>query len=632
MEIFFERHKNIRSSHISRAFFALLIVLSGMIMFSCSNVMNGVVSQKTGVSIIVTNFSEVNTETERSLAPSTLLISDIDNFTITGEDLNGKTINQAITINSDGTGIISDVSISVWILTLHAYKDGAEVMCGYATVDTRTTWEVSFTLSSEGVNASGGFDLTFIYSDSSGFSSVYQIDVSLCDSTTLESVYTFGTISGSANLAKWTGSGYSLTGSGIDSGYYILVIKFYGLDSNSIATQIGVYSDVVCIEPNRTTTKTVTISNDILYKKPDAPSDLYVYRDDSSLSSDYYTAVIRWTDNASNEEYNILKVYTYSNTSNVDGTLTATIDYSNHQSLSIAGGDAIGYAGGSLLYSSTEYALKLKTGVLYDFVLYSANSMGVSASISRKASSDIANDETYGKMTGFGLSESAPYKRVNSFYVNYNYNGGTMLTSAAISDGLRSKMEYYVYEGSAITLFQPEEISDAIKTSGDINDFSESESYPVLFFGSPDYYFTKWTEVTGLTEISTVSSCNNINVYAQYYEPATITLSLDSGVTAYYGATSSASLPANGTSFASGQAISAGYYITLAVDLTASSNSIFSKFVYYVNGVEQYTDSSPNTSSQFTFCAGLKGNYTIQIAGYYEGAYYYSQELVFSVN
>ena len=103
MEIFFERHKNIRSSLISRAFFALLIVLSGMIMFSCSNVMNGVVSQKTGVSIIVTNFSELNMGTERSLAPSSLTISDIDSFTITGEDLNGKTINQAITINSDGT-------------------------------------------------------------------------------------------------------------------------------------------------------------------------------------------------------------------------------------------------------------------------------------------------------------------------------------------------------------------------------------------------------------------------------------------------------------------------------------------------------------------------------------------------
>ena len=285
-------------------------------MFSCNNVVNGVVSQKTGVSIFVTNFSELNMGTERSLAPSSLSISDIDSFTISGEDLDGNTISQSIIINSDGTGTIYDVSVSVWVFTLHAFKDGSEVMCGYATVDTRTTWEVSFTLSSEGVNASGGFDLTFIYSDSAGFASVYQIDLSLCNTTTLEAVYTFGTISGSTNLAKWTGTGYNLTGSDIDSGYYILAVKFYGLDSGSLATQIGVYSDIVCIEPNRTTTKTVTISNDILYKKPDAPSDLYVYRDDSSLSSDYYTAIIRWTDNAPNEEYNVLKVYTYSNTSN----------------------------------------------------------------------------------------------------------------------------------------------------------------------------------------------------------------------------------------------------------------------------------------------------------------------------
>ena len=258
--------------------------------------------------------------------------------------------------------------------------------------------------------------------------------------------------------------------------------------------------------------------------------------------------------------------------------------------------------------------------------------MGNSESVSRKASSDIDSDEAYGAMTGFGFSESSPYKRVNSFYVNYNYNGGTMLTSAAITDGLRSKMEYYVYEGYSITLFQPEAISDEIKASGDINDFTESDSYPVLFFGSPDYYFTKWTDVTGSTEVPSVSSCSNTTVYAQYYEPVTISLSLDSGVTAYYGATSTASLPANGTSFASGQTISSGYYITLAVDLSVSSNSSFEKIVFYVNGVEQYTDSSPNTTSQFTFCAALKGNYTIQVAGYYDGAYYYSQEVAFLVN
>ncbi len=631
----FKRYKKIRSSICAFAN-SILILLSVFFAISCTNIENGVVSKKTGVSVVITNYNQINGLESRSISPDSLSVSDIDSYTITGEDLDGNTLSQAIDIASDGTGTLEDVTVSVWVFTLHAYKDSKEVMCGCATVDTRSTWEVSFTLSSEGVSATGNIDLSFTYSDSTSFASVSQISLALCDVSTLNAVYDYGSIYSSSDLALWTSTGYELSKTGLASASYCLLLTFYGLDSSSYATKIGTYSDIITVEPNRTTSASISITGDILYQKPDAPTNFCVYRDESSLSADYYTAVFRWDDNALNEEYNILKVYTYSNATNTVGTDLLTIDYTNQQSLSIAAGDAVGYIGGSLLYSSEEYALKLKTGILYEFELCAANSMGTSAYVSRSASSDISSDSSYGDLAGFGLSSEAPYIHVNTFSVKYHYNGGTLRTATASVDSAQSMYKYYIYEGSNITLFQPETISDAIKASGDVNDFSTSDSYPVLYFGTPDYYFTKWSDVSGASEITSASSCTNLIVYAQYYEPSEITISLESGVTFTYGTSEANSYPTTGSTLTSSTSISTGAYVTMAVATTGdyASNHSFTSLIFYVNGYAQSTveQSSFSDTVMYTFAIPFKGDYTLQVAGRYSGANYYSQELVFSVN
>lgn len=109
-------------------------------------------------------------------------------------------------------------------------------------------------------------------------------------------------------------------------------------------------------------------------------------------------------------------------------------------------------------------------------------------------------------------------------------------------------------------------------------------------------------------------------------------MNLSSGVYATFGTTEINSLYGSGTNV-DGATISTGRYVTLTVDRTIVPNSNFSKFYFYVNGIEQKSvepDLSDNIES-FIFPVYLRGNYTLQVSGYYDGKYYYSQEFSFNV-
>ena len=272
--------------------------------------------------------------------------------------------------------------------------------------------------------------MTASFDDPEGFANVNLIRVYLCSCITqnLDSAVISREITDSAELALFETSGYEISGTTINPGNYSLIIKLY---NNSIgSTQLlGTCSDIVDIEPARTTTGSISISSTILQKKPEKPDNFKVYRVDSSVDSNFYTAVLRWEDKAVNEEYYVIKVYESASSDVAKGTNILTIDKTNYSTISVAN-NGVGYYSGNLLYGSEEYALKLRTGKLYEFEIYAMNTFGRSDVVSRKASSDIENDITYGDMTGFGASSSSPYLHVNTFEIKYHLGGGIYKTEA----------------------------------------------------------------------------------------------------------------------------------------------------------------------------------------------------------
>lgn len=648
---------------IKKTVFSVLLALAaGLLFFSCTSPLNGTVQAKSGVSIIVTNYNQ-NPDSSRTIAPNTFNFSNIAKFKIEGEDLDGEKIPlQLIDIDENGNGEIGELKNSVWSFILHAYSDSSaanEVLCGYASVDTKHTSTVSFVLSSEGVVADGtySFNLKYVASanDTVSFASaVSQISVSLCNPQTYEPIAGYPkTISDSENIAKWTSSsGYPVSGT-VSAGYYYLLVKFFARNTSNTLTQIGIYSDFVDVQPGRATTVTDPIEiSGILYQKPAAPANLKVYRIDNSLNAEYYTAALTWEDNSVNEESFVINCYQYDSaeTSSANA-LPLQIDTSSYTSISLAR-DGLGYVDGSVLAGSEFYVVKLKTGYLYDFEIYAENSMGASAVCSRVATSDYTPDDvndplySYGALSGFGVSSTNPYLRVNTFNISYNLKGGTYRDPLGNAMHNYTRMDYYIYTGSVITLFEPEDINATAKASGDVNDLTVSDSFPIIYFGAPNRYWTNWIDTYGTTVTETPSAATaafkNYTVYAVYSSTQIDSVSsLDSSGLKLSFDSSDYPSPGEGNNITDGSilAVSSVKYVTFALDITDTPNSSFTQFDFYVNGIVQSDDVLPSSAITvsgkkyivFQFQPTLKGSYILQVAGLYGTATYFSQELSFTL-
>ena len=304
----------------------MLAMCAGLLFFSCMQPFDGTVQSSSGLSLIITNYSQ-NSDSSRAISPGTFAPGNVKKYIIEGEDLDGEKLQpKVITINPDGTGEIGKLKNSVWSFILHAYSDEAgtnEVLCGYSSVDSRYITVVSFVLSSEGVNVDGTYDISLKYKASANDAvtfadAVKEVSVSLCNPQTLEPVSDFPkTMRDSTKLEKWTSSdGYNLSGS-LPAGYYYLLVTFRGTDPNNYPNlcDIGFYSDFIDIQPGRETSVSEPIEiSGVLYQKPSAPDNLKVYRVEDSLNQDYYNAVLTWEDNSVNEEYFKINVYQYDNT------------------------------------------------------------------------------------------------------------------------------------------------------------------------------------------------------------------------------------------------------------------------------------------------------------------------------
>lgn len=616
---------------LARAGFAVFAGVFSVLVLGCSDSLEDNASNGEGLSVVISNFNSysISEYSARTIAPDTYSSSDIKKYIVTGEDYAGNLCNQAIEI-SNGTGTITGLNKSFWNFTLHAYSDAAgtnEVLHGYASVDTTIETSVAFVLTSVALETKGSLDLTLTYADAASFVNVDQINIYLCDDVTCDVSSPAVMRILSSNLSDWTSTGYNLTADSISPGYYCLIIKFYSTSTGS-AILLGTFSDIVDIEPGRETLDSVEISG-ILSTPPAAPHNLKVYRVDSSESYDSYKAVIRWDDESINEDYFVLNVYEASNSSTRLGALVASINKTNFTSFSF-GTDGIGYAGGSVLYSSKEYVLKLQTGKLYEFEIYAVNSFGSSAVVSRAASTDIVSDSTYGTLTGFDASSTTPYLHVNTIAVTYEIGGGVYKTAADKYSIAANFIEYYIYKNSPIALIAPVAITDT-------SDMLNQVGYPVLYFNTPVQDWAEWQDDNGNT-ITQVSSFTNITAHAVYNLVSDDAIELDSScVSATYGATVEGSYPGTGTNAFGAYNLTAGNYVTVAVNVDSAQN--FDSFDFYVNGTKQTSVAASSTTAisavnyvLYTFAIPFKGSYTVQVAGVKGGTSYYAEEIAFASN
>ncbi len=620
-----------------KAFYAVIGGLFAVVFFSCSSPLTSATysslsySKSDGV-LIQVSYPATN---GRFIAPSTVNLSDIKKFVVTGENYDGDVFSQQVTVDSTGKGTITGLSKSYWQFVLHAYSDTAgtkEVLHGFSSVDTTYETNVSFVLTSIDLDGKGSLNVTASFDDPEGFANVNLIRVYLCSCITqnLDSAVISREITDSAELALFETSGYEISGTTINPGNYSLIIKLY---NNSIgSTQLlGTCSDIVDIEPARTTTGSISISSTILQKKPEKPDNFKVYRVDSSVDSNFYTAVLRWEDKAVNEEYYVIKVYESASSDIAKGTNILTIDKTNYSTISVAN-NGVGYYSGNLLYGSEEYALKLRTGKLYEFEIYAMNTFGRSDVVSRKASSDIENDITYGDMTGFGASSSSPYLHVNTFEIKYHLGGGIYKTEADEYTTAQNMPVYEIWKNTPISLISPVAITDT-------TDMSNQAGYPVLYFDTPYQAWSSWKDING-TPVTQVSSFENVTVYAQYNLISTPTIELDaSTVSLFYGASAAESKPGSGTSAVNVMNLTAGTYITVAVNADAASNANFTDYDFYINGSKQITIAASSVQSvggtnyvMYTFQIPFKGTYTAQVAGINNGTSYYCSEFNFGSN
>ena len=600
-------------SHVAKSvmLFALLCILS-----SCLQPLNGSFYSKTEEPRIYIQVDK-DFSSARTILPDSLTYSSISSFKVTGEDKDGEnyTSPPGFRLNDDGTGTISDISQSIWNLILHAYNDSnEEILRGYATADTRhSAVTVDFVLSSAPLKeieaAKGGLDLKLKYSDANAFETVNQIYFHLDDRLTGEERYSLGTITRGTDadaFTSWISSdGYELDKSTFNytAGYYNFVVDFY--TNNPSHIKIGTYSDIILIEPNRVTAPSLITLKKILYTKPDVPTNVKVWRDDSSMTSEFYNVIITWDDNSDNEEYYSIKVCEYADGSD---SVSHSFYIDNKNATSFIEENAK-WVDGNLFASSNRYVLKLRTGMLFDFFVASANSVattgvnGNASYVAREASSSYSsNGKDY---TGFAAPGVT--SRVNTFAVRYNYGTDAYTFTVDSSENVTytkapsANIAYYIYDGSEQSL-------------GNASNYCNGQNKDDVW---QKWYIPTSTFVPYQTEISTYREFDNISVTAYYSLSSAGSSELTnlnpSSATVTYNSidrtgSSSLSIPAQ-----------AGENVTISVD---TSTSYFEQIEFHIiddSGFDKIkiinVDETLHKATLSFVLSDLSSSYTIKAAG-----------------
>ncbi len=650
-----------------------ILMASALVLVGCSNLLGGTVSGtgSAGTNSITVTLSDV--DTSRSLAPSSLTAAstEISYYSITGESLDGYSFAYAATATSEtpaialgdnkipqstfasggaGSVTLKDVKVDDWTFTMYAHDSSGNVLLKGTSVcnlKSANTTSVAFTLSSFDLTATGGYAITIKYTGSNWVDS-YTLTYGLY--STIDGTVKYGTTDVAAanavnvNIAGGK-TGYEIASASVVPGSYLL-----GVAIKSGSTQLAYASDILIIEPGRTTTANFTIG-EIIDSAPAAPTGLAAQWVVGSQDEDFYNVRLYWTDASTNETQFKLLVKEFTDTSSTswaalsasaaaefatnatDGTYA--LDYATL--LTLDGSSATSstypfrYVAGSLYAGSTELVLKFPTGRLFDVQLYAINSIGNSAACVRaadtssSASTSYSNTttaatatattiSTYGskKVTGYSITSSVnsvdTIDHISLVRISYNLEGGTLKTSAADT-----------FTGSTYVTYTPYKLNTA--ATGDGSDAykyiplmtinaSSGTTYPQLVKSNTDC--SAW--IADIERVATAVTYNtnaykNITVSAQYGETTkdvTVTgITVDSlptlaasKITLKYGVNVSTvndtAIPDDGITISRG---GSAMYVTVSIEQPGTGDTSFAKYKLYLNGnyMEEITASSSAT-------------------------------------
>ena len=363
----------------------------------------------------------------RTIMLDNLVFGDIGYYEIEGTSTRGKTLALQEVEITDGKGQIV-IDYAPWTLTLHAYDNETnkkELLRATTFVDlTYGAADIKFKLKEDGVTTQGSMEITVEYPKLTS-NEVDFVSVKLVNKVTNEVLHESDKLTATAVDGNFSVT-YNYGGNKIDPGDYGILVELVndGTDTTKTTDDIVVATvpETVQVSPGRKTTGTITITEDQMSKKPNAPTDVMAYlkNDSENAENGTYTVQVQWVRDAlKNESHYAIEVHELAA---VGDTLSETTLKETYETFP----------------TNISYDLTLDLGKLYEIKVYAVNGLGESDKTLRESATGTVADHT-------AFATEADY-RINRYMIKYDLNGGTYNASTL------NRVEYYSnYEGE-ITL------------------------------------------------------------------------------------------------------------------------------------------------------------------------------------
>lgn len=414
----------------------------------------------------------------RTIMPDNLGYGDIGYYEIEGTSTRGKTLALQKVDITDGKGQIV-IDYAPWTLTLHAYNNEAEkkeLLRATTFVDlTYGAAEIKFKLKEDGVTTQGSMEITVEYPELNPIE-VNFVSVKLKDKVTNEVLHESELPAPATAVDGKFSVNYNYDGNEIAPGDYgILVELVNDGDDDAIATDddrvVATVPETVQVSPGRQTTGTITITEDQMSKKPNAPTEVMAYLKTASEDAENgtYTVQVQWVRDAlKNESHYAIEVHELEAVGDelTAGTLKETYE---------------------TFPTNTSYDLTLDLGKLYEIQVYAVNGLGESNKTERESATG-----TFAGYTAFATTDDY---RINRYMIKYDLNGGTYNAST------NNYVDYKSNSDGEITLIDCANVTKDTKPAQKwipANTSDENTAAVTTYTGSENYFvkavFTKSSE------------------------------------------------------------------------------------------------------------------------------------------
>ena len=360
----------------------------------------------------------------RTIMPDNLGFGDIGYYEIEGTSTRGKTLAlQEVEIVGGKGQIVIDYA--PWTLTLHAYDnetDKKELLRATTFVDlTYGAADIKFKLKEDGVTTKGSMEITVKYPELTP-NEVDFVSVKLVDKVTNEVLHHESKLTAATAVDGNFSVTYNYGNNEIDPGDYGILVELVNDGADDAITTddrvVATVPETVQVSPGRQTTGTITITEDQMSKKPNAPTDVMAYlkSDSEDAENGTYTVQVQWVRDAlKNESHYAIEVHELAAVGN---TLSETTLKETYETFP----------------TNTSYNLTLDLGKLYEIQVYAVNGLGASGKTLRESAT--------GTVAGHTAFATTNDYRINRYMIKYDLNGGTYNAST------NNYVEYYSnYEG-----------------------------------------------------------------------------------------------------------------------------------------------------------------------------------------